>query len=223
MHAHLCPQRHYLMSRLQWFWARSTHLTLEEWGGRMGGGWHRSRCSGATGFLLERYRGQPSCSPRAAFSVSCWKNQGWRALNYSACKLLWWILFANLDTVKWGKKKSNFINKQRRQRERAKERQREPRLEKSFPFKLPFSNITSMYSYWLACKVNVIPHPIWWSFDSWRVPSFIHTLAWIQSSALIYGCGAEEALMFFQVIRPNVRSVKVYRGHPTRRYIEMDG
>lgn len=80
-------------------------------------------------------------------------------------------------------KKSNFINKQRRQRERAKERQRQPRLEKSFPFKLPFSNITSMYSYWLACKVNVIPHPIWWSFDSWRVPSFIHTLAWIQSSA----------------------------------------
>lgn len=37
MHAHLCPQRHYLMSRLQWFSARSTHLTLEEWGGRMGG------------------------------------------------------------------------------------------------------------------------------------------------------------------------------------------
>lgn len=26
------------MSRLQWFSARSTHLNLEEWGGRMGGG-----------------------------------------------------------------------------------------------------------------------------------------------------------------------------------------
>lgn len=44
-------------------------------------------------------------------------------------------------------------------------------------FKLPFSNIKSMCNYWLAYEMNVIQHPAWWSFDSYRVPLFIHILA----------------------------------------------